>query len=167
MLIFAHAGIGRWLASPWKARLPGGALLLGTLLPDLIDKSLYYGLVIATGKHGVDLGLITGTRTFGHSLLFLALVLLGALRSRFLLALAAGVITHLLLDNFLEPAASFTAHSSRIALLFPYYGVRFPVAPHDTLRQHLIFHLNWLDMLAECVGISLLGRELWRRRAQG
>ncbi len=171
MLILAHVGLGKWLATPWKKRLPLFPLLLGTLLPDLIDKPLYYGLAFATGKHGADLGLISGTRSIGHSILFLAMILIwaGITRSRIPLALAVGVITHLLLDNFMEPFSEFTIHSSRIALLFPFYDGRFPVATSSTLGGHLLLHINPFDMLGEGVGFCLLAWDFWgsgwRKRA--
>src|SRR4051812_43545813 len=102
MFVFGHLGIGSKLATPWAQGLPRRWLLVGTLLPDLIDKPLYYGLSFATGKSGTDLGLISGTRTFGHTALFLVLLALGSIirRSRILAALALGTATHLLIDNF-------------------------------------------------------------------
>jgi len=151
------------MATPWRARLPLLALLVGTLLPDLIDKPLYYGLAFATGKHGADLGLFSGTRSIGHSLLFLALLLIASylFRSRILLALAVGTATHLLLDNFLEPFHELVADSSRIALFFPLYGGRFPVAQHLNLREHLFLHLKIQDLAFEVVGLILLAWSIW------
>ena len=97
MFVFGHVGIGSWLARP-LAR-PGELrwLVLGTLLPDLLDKPLYYGLVLATSRRAADLGLISGTRTFGHTLLAALLVLL-AVRGRRGAMVALGMATHLLLD---------------------------------------------------------------------
>lgn len=165
MLPLAHLGIGQRIAS-FRNRLPLGPIFLGTLLPDLIDKPLYYVPALWTGRRGAELGLFSGTRTVGHSLLFLFIPLLVAAvpgpRRRWWLGLSAGIATHLLLDNFLEPFVPLTAYSSRIALLFPMYGWRFPVAFHRTLGEHLWLHLNGWELAAELVGAVLLAK-LWGR----
>ncbi|MGZ3651540.1 MAG: metal-dependent hydrolase [Bdellovibrionota bacterium] len=159
MLPLAHLGIGcqalRW--RKWHSLKP---VFLGTLLPDLIDKPLYYIPVLLTGHHGAELGLFSGTRTVGHSLLFFFLLGLVALATEreWWLALFLGVATHLLLDNFAEPFAPLTEYSSRIALLFPLYGVRFPIAQHRTLGEHFMLHLHPLELVAEAVGAGLLWR---------
>jgi hypothetical protein len=44
MFFFGHLGVGATLVRPWKERLPFRWVLLGAVLPDLIDKPLYYGL---------------------------------------------------------------------------------------------------------------------------
>ena len=169
MLPLAHLGIGQRLASLGNTR-PLKPILIGTLLPDLIDKPLYYVPVFLTGKHGAELGLLSGTRTVGHSLVFLLLIVLIATipgpRRRWWQALSLGVASHLLLDNFLESFAPLTVFSSRIALLFPYYGITFPVAQHHSLGEHLFMHLNPIEVVAEAVGAVLLVL-LWRaqRRA--
>src|ERR1700733_5728748 len=100
MIFFGHLGIGLKTAQPFRRDLPLKPLLLGTLLPDLIDKTLYYGLSFATGRRGAELRLISGTRTFGHTILFtLALGAIAARRrSKTLAALALGSATHLFLD---------------------------------------------------------------------
>src|SRR4051812_44623567 len=109
MLPFAHLGIGSTMAAPWSRDLPKRALLLGTLLPDLIDKTLYYSLYLATGQWGEKLGLIAGTRTFGHSGLFLIAVTALALfrGSRTAVALGLGILTHLLLDVAADGVRAF------------------------------------------------------------
>lgn len=164
MLPLAHLGIGQRLANLGN-KLPIEPVMLGTLLPDLIDKPLYYVPALLTGKHGVELGLLSGTRSVAHSLLFLACILLVAVipgrRRRWWLALAAGVASHLLLDNFLEPWSPLTPYSSRIALLFPYYGTQFPIAIHRTVGEHFYLHLNPLELVAEGIGAALL-IQLWR-----
>src|SRR6185312_7307809 len=100
MFVLAHLGIGLELARPWRRRLPVKPLLLGTLLPDLIDKPLYYGLAWATGRRGYAIGLISGTRTFGHTVLFAAAIAAyaAARRSKAAAAVALGCATHLILD---------------------------------------------------------------------
>jgi membrane-bound metal-dependent hydrolase YbcI (DUF457 family) len=166
MLPLAHLGIGQCIANAGN-RLPLRPILIGTILPDLIDKPLYYIPVMLTGKRGTELGLFSGTRTVGHSLLFLAAILLVSAipgpRRRWWLALGAGVASHLLLDNFLESFAPLTEFSSRIALFFPYYGVAFPVAQHRSLGEHFYLHLNPIELIAEAIGAALLV-VLWRSK---
>ena len=72
MFVFGHIGIGRALVRPWQARLPAVPLILGMLLPDIIDKPLYYSRIWP---------FIARFRTFGHTGLLL-LVLLGAASAR-------------------------------------------------------------------------------------
>jgi hypothetical protein len=82
VFLFAHLGIGvrsiRWIEGlsrkGTRALLPIAPLFLGTLLPDLIDKPLYYGLSWLTGLRGAELGVIAGTRSFGHSWILLLLL---------------------------------------------------------------------------------------------
>ena len=167
MLVFAHLGLGSRLVRTFARGLPVRALLAGTILPDLVDKPLYFSVFLATGQWGEKVGIVSGTRTFGHTLIFLAALFAaaGAWRSRrpTFLALALGAATHLLLDNFLEPFAPLTEHSGRIALLFPLYGVRFPLAIHRTPGEHLFSHFGIFELGCEAVGAWLLWR-LWRER---
>lgn len=168
MLPFAHIGIGSFAAKRWNEKLPWQTLALGTILPDLIDKPIYYGLVILKKAHGAELGLFSGTRTIGHSLaLFIVLGLLAAMqKSRVLLALWIGVATHLLLDNFAEPFSDLTIYSSRIALFFPIYGWTFPITPHHNVKEHLYFHFNTIDLAGECIGLALIFFMYWKSRKQ-
>jgi len=83
-----------------RARLPAGWLVLGCVLPDLIDKPLFYGLLWLSHRTPIHLVIVRGSRSFGHTLLF-PLLLLGAAaaaRSRAAWAVFAGVATHVLLD---------------------------------------------------------------------
>ncbi|MDE2510595.1 MAG: metal-dependent hydrolase, partial [Elusimicrobia bacterium] len=108
MFPLGHLGLGLQTAKPFRRDRPLKPLLLGTLLPDLIDKPLYYGLSLATGHSGADLGLIAGTRSFGHTVLFTAALaaLARARRSKTLAALALGSATHLLLDLITDMSES-------------------------------------------------------------
>lgn len=163
MLWLAHTGIGLKLAQPFSRGLPVRVVALGTLLPDLIDKPLYYALVALNGGNHVALegALISGTRTFGHTaLLTLAIGAAGLVRqNRVLAALALGMGTHHLLDAF------FTAAPE--ALFWPALGVRFPVYPFSNTHAHLWSYLSAPWLLAEALGALLLVDELWfkhRRR---
>src|SRR6185436_13539705 len=115
----------------WRQRLPAWPLYLGCLLPDLIDKPLYYGIGPTV--------LLTGTRTFGHTGIFLVVTLLCALVARrpAISALAAGVATHFALDIGGELLTGAEADSSIwLAIFWPAYG-RFPLAHFTTLAEHL------------------------------
>jgi membrane-bound metal-dependent hydrolase YbcI (DUF457 family) len=122
MLILAHTGItlgaaalaaralpGDDAAQGWFGRLGGWLdirlLLVGSLLPDIIDKPLGQLLLSETFSNG---------RIFAHTLLFFILIaaagyyLYHSRRQRWLLALAAGTLMHLVLDEmWLSPATLF------------------------------------------------------------
>src|SRR4051812_1287155 len=101
----------------WRMRLPTVWLYAGCLLPDLIDKPLFYGLG--------PTALITGTRTFGHTGLFLlaSLLVAAALRRPWSIALAAGITTHFALDIAGELVTGAEPDSSIwLAFFYPAYG---------------------------------------------
>src|SRR5436190_18659350 len=95
MFVLGHVGIGRTIASAKSCHLPFLAFAVGAVLPDVIDKPLYYTRLF---------GLVTCTRTFGHTGLFLLAVVAGALwtRSPVARALALGAATHPILDGVLD-----------------------------------------------------------------
>ena len=168
MLPLGHLGIGPRLLGRHRARFDWRLLALGCLLPDLIDKPLYYALTVSTGRHGAALGLISGTRTVGHTALFCLLLAALSLRWRGFAAVAAGVATHLFLDNFgdlfgpLEPLDRLSV----IALLFPALGFRFPVAPFSDLAEHLQRNLaSGYSIAGELVGGAILLRAWLRRQS--
>jgi hypothetical protein len=172
MFILGHVGIGERLgALVPRVRASGarGWLILGTLLPDLIDKPLYYGMKLVTGRDGEDLGLISGTRTVGHSALFALLLWVSfrALRWRAEgLALLAGMATHWLLDLGGDLTTYFTylfglsithpSFSLLKALLFPLLGGHFAVMPFHTAREHLTSLVQAYTLAGELVGGVLL-----------
>jgi len=124
------------------ARAPLAFVVLGALLPDLIDKPLYYTFVFATGKRGYEVGLISGTRTFGHTAALLGLVILTAVlsRRRELVGLAWGMASHLFLDNLGDLTAGRDALTDPTTLdgfLFPLRGWSFPISPFRSVRDHL------------------------------
>lgn len=169
MLPLGHLGIGSRLLGPWRCRFDRRWLFLGCLLPDLIDKPLYYALSLATGRHAAGLGLISGTRTVGHTgLLFLLLLALG-LRWPALRAVAAGLATHLFLDNLgdlLGPPVPMERRTI-LALLFPALGVRFPIAPFTGLADHLERNLTSAYSIAgELIGGGILLAAWLQRRAR-
>lgn len=163
MWVFGHLGIGSKLASPLSRKLIYGWLLLGTLLPDLIDKTLYYSLAIFTGKLGSELGLISCTRTFGHTALFVFLLALFATvrKSAPLASLALGVASHLVLDGFQDYWTYRVLHSQGessllLAILFPFYKSHFSVMPYDSFFDHLKSVNQPILLVTEGIGIMIL-----------
>ncbi len=127
------------------------------LLPDLIDKPLYYSRLFPQWA--------TCTRTFGHTGALLCLVLLaaGLARSRWIMALALGMATHLfldcLMDHFFDPTRESTA---LVALTWPLLHARFSAYHFDSVWEHL-HHLRSLAVVgAEILGILFLGWDYWK-----
>jgi hypothetical protein len=170
MFLFGHLGIGSKLVSPWTRKLSKGAVLFGTLLPDFIDKPLYYGLSWATGKHGAELGLISGTRTFGHTLIFLFLLSTGARisRSKVVLAISLGILSHLFLDSFGEFFQPHPLHAifTHTPLLWPLTGWAFPIIPFSNLGEHLATSTHPYIFYSEVIGLWLLIRDYFKSRYQ-
>ncbi len=156
MFVLGHLGIGSRLLFGLRRRLPPWPLYLGCLLPDLIDKPLYYGLL---ALHRLP-PLIAGSRTFGHTGIFLlALLLLAALvRRPWAWALFAGVATHLALDMLGELGSDPNPESAIwIAVGFPSEGVRFPVAHFTSPLDHLFASARSAYVVAgEVIGAIIL-----------
>ena len=164
MFVLGHVGIGTRMLFGLRERLPARWLVLGCLLPDLIDKPLFYGLLWTRGHPDT---LISGSRSVAHSGVFaLALLALAfATRRPALWAVFAGVATHLALDIGGELVATSTADSSIwIAILFPAFGWRFPKAHFHSLLEHLRLTAENVYVIAgEIAGGAILLRA-WRRR---
>ena len=189
MFPLGHLGIGLLLARPFAggrarlgakdaAGLPLGWVALGTLAPDLLDKPLYYGLSLATGKTALDLGLVCGTRTFGHTALLLvtATAIAWSARHRAVAALALGAATHVLLDHlgdavgvFLDAAGypeGFSWESRRVTgLLWPFLGPGFQVMPFREPGDHLATFLRPHILIGEALGAVVLLQE-WLRNGR-
>ncbi len=166
MFVLGHLGIGSKLVRPWSVGLRKRWVFLGALLPDLIDKPIYYGLSLAKGLQGAELGLISGTRTFGHTALFLVLLtLIGAMRkSKLLAAVSLGVASHLLLDNLGDHFAVMPDpdQSTLVALLFPFFGARFPVKPLMAEGEILSRLMNPYVLVGEILGGAILAWDFWK-----
>lgn len=172
MLVFGHTGItlGATLVvgstfsrahftariSPLLKRLDLRFVLLGSLLPDIIDKPL---------GHFIFREALGNGRIFAHTLLFLAVIsLAGFLLYRrreqtWLLALASGSFWHLVLDKmWLTPRT----------LLWPAFGFAFEKLAIDDLLSHWLYALTNPEVyLPEIVGALVLawfGLRLLRRR---
>ena len=163
MFVLGHLGIGSKLVSRLQRKPPAWPLYFGCLLPDLIDKPLFYGLHLLHGSWP----LIAGTRTFGHTGLFLLALLAGAalLRRPWATAIAAGVVTHFALDIAGELVTGADPDSSIwLAVFFPAYGPHFPVAHFTSLLEHLrISAQSGFVLAGEIAGGILLVRAFRQR----
>ncbi len=154
MFALGHLGIGKKLAArPFRQFSPVDkrAFFVGALLPDLIDKPLYYIPAWVTGREGAAAGLLSGTHLFAHTGLFLGVLAVAALctRSRPLRALAIGVTTHFVLD--------FVGLSMNLeTLLWPLFGWRFPTYPFRSLGAHLRTLFNPITFIGEVLGAAIL-----------
>jgi hypothetical protein len=160
-----HLGLGKKIAARPYRRFSLGekrAFFLGALLPDLIDKPLFYIPFWLTGRPGAAGGMLSGTHLFAHTGLFLLALVIAALitRSVRVRAIAVGVATHSLLDCVGLSMGLGT-------LLWPFLGWRFPVYPFANLGQHLSTILNPVTLAGELLGATILAWDFWtaRRRA--
>jgi hypothetical protein len=141
MYLLGHLGIGlglAWMASRTSKRaIDYRLVLLGAILPDLIDKPL-----------GVALNL--ESRLWAHTLVFLGTVLaMSAVpRVRKLLFVGVGVATHLLLDRIWEMPW---------VAVWPAFGSAFPA--DDGVNLFRILEVLWTDpvvFVGEVVGVIVL-----------
>lgn len=163
MFALGHVGIGRRLVPRYRAftRVERWSFTIGALLPDLIDKPLYYIPSWITGKRGAELGLIAGTHSFGHTGLFLVVLTAAALllRRPAVRALAIGVATHLTLDIVGQTMDKAT-------LFWPLLGWRFTPFTHRGLGEHLWTVLHPVTLTGELVGGAIIAWDFWRRGRQ-
>ena len=165
MFVLGHVGIGTRLLFGLRRRLPAAWLAAGCLLPDLIDKPLFYGLLYGEGHADA---LIRGSRSVGHTALFLLALFALALatRSRWAWALAAGTVTHLFLDVLGELITGARQDASVwMAILYPAFDGRFPRAYFGSILEHLrLTAENVYVVIGEIVGAAILLRAWLRRR---
>ena len=159
MFVLGHIGIGRTLLGPSRWKIPAAAFVAGALLPDIVDKSLYYSHLTRYA---------TSTRTFGHTGLFLCAIaaIVALRRSRAWGAVAIGVATHLALDGLVD---LFTPEPSSawIALTWPFLHARFAAAYFRTPLDQLGELATPAILISEIAGGLLLVRDyrISRRRA--
>lgn len=159
MFVLGHLGLGKAIAArPYRSFTPAEkrAFFAGALLPDLIDKPLFYVPFWLTGRRGAEAGILSGTHLFAHTMLFLLAVtaLAWTRRSPVLRALAIGVATHFVLDCVGLSMGLGT-------LLWPLFGWHFPVYPFRNLGQHLWTVMNPVTLTGELLGAAVL---LWSWR---
>jgi inner membrane protein len=135
-------------------------LLVGSLLPDIIDKPVGQYFFRETFNNG---------RIFSHTLLFLILIsavgfyLLKKHRQAWMLALAAGTFTHLVLDEMWRTPAT---------LFWPFLGFSFPAIELEGWARS-IFTALFSDphiYIPEIVGLAILlwfGAVIIKRRKVG
>ena len=100
MFPLGHVGIGTHVLPPRiREQLRWRWLVVGCLLPDVIDKPLFIAARLLHRPGADRLYLLHGSRLFGHTLFFLAALFVAgaALHSEQLRAIG-------ILDEFLEPA---------------------------------------------------------------
>lgn len=154
MFALGHLGLGKKIAArPYRQFFPAEkrAFFLGALLPDLIDKPLFYVPFWLTGRRGAAAGILSGTHLFAHTGLFLLALVIAALLTRSLAvrAVAVGVATHLVLDCVGLSMGLRT-------LLWPLLGWHFPAYPFRNLGQHLATILNPVTLAGELLGAGIL-----------
>jgi hypothetical protein len=157
MLVFGHLGFGHLLASPWRRNLPQWPLAVGMLLPDIIDKPLYYARFS---------DFISCTRTIGHTgLLCLVVLALGfVLGRRALTAVALGMATHLALDRTADWWSTSPEPSSAwVAITWPLHGSHFTDSYVPSVADHLRSLLAVQSIVPEILGIALL---VWAERTR-
>ena len=149
MLIFGHLGFARLLAEPFRRQRPLSLLLAGSLLPDIIDKLVFYVSDFSPG-----------TRAVGHTLLF-ATFIACAEKSRskkwMRCPLAFGISTHLICDyvgDFFAMPSSY-ARNLKI-LLWPALGKTFPPTTHLNFVQQATRVTEPYYLATEMIGISIL-----------
>jgi hypothetical protein len=171
LFIFGHLGFGSAIATPFvrDRKFPWKPFWIGCLLPDLIDKPLYY-----LGSSFIPW--VTGTRTIGHSLLLegvLALILGVAFRKpREGQALFAGALMHLGLDIIHDITQAWFGSGTQdwfpflesrqwASVLFPIFGMNyFPIYPFkDGVREHLGVQLLFSRLAVEVIGFFLFLRQ--------
>ena len=162
MFALGHLGIGKKLAArPYRrfSAVEKRAFFLGALLPDLIDKPLFYIPFWLTGRRGEAAGILSGTHLFAHTAVFLLALAVAAplTRSPSLRAIAIGVATHFVLDVVGLSMGIGT-------LLWPAFGWRFPTYPFRNLGQHLTTILNPITLAGELLGAAILLWDYWRAR---
>lgn len=155
-------------------------ILLGAILPDLLDKSLYYGLVLIRGREAMSTGLITGTRTFGHTLLLMLLVAAAAAVLKYafqkrdrplafetpgvraLAALSLGMASHLFLDVVSDLVTLGPAKTALSGYLWPFVLGGFPANPYASLSEQIHRVVRPFYFWAEALGLAILIFEYWK-----
>jgi len=156
VFIFGHLGFGRALVRKWHHHLPWLALAVGILLPDLIDKPLYYS--------GLS-SYFSCTRMFGHTaILTIAVCGVAVLRNApGMLALGVGMATHIVLDVAVEFLLDGGPGAAWIALTWPLHGLAFYRVTF-TLPEHIQRLTTVPTAVFEVLGLLLLLLERRRRK---
>lgn len=153
MLPLGHMGIGILMASPLIIGLSMRWVLLGTVLPDLIDKTLYYGSEL------FHLNWVQGTRTLGHTGILLFLIGgVGVYRgSARWVAVSIGMVTHLILDVLGDSFELFDQAATVKAILYPLLGTGFNALKPVSVASHVALSMRtYYVWTSELLGVFLL-----------
>jgi len=121
MLLFGHIGITlgvAWLIeSKLRVKIDYRQIVIGSLLPDMIDKPV--GMILLPLNNG---------RIFGHTLLFVLILLIISLKYRKFLFLSFASFLHLIEDEIWnEPETLF----------WPLLGFEFPAKEHSSFYEYI------------------------------
>ena len=134
MLLFAHTGIavgvGRVLDRKGIPPIDYRVLLIGSMLPDIIDKPLGVYILRDFFSNG---RIIAHTLLFNLLLFLLGVILLKVKGTRSILTLSAFSFLHLILDRIWEEPRVF---------LYPLYGFSFPKVELEGWLSGLIHSLT-------------------------
>ena len=149
------------ITGSWLSSLAGYVdirlLLIGSMLPDIIDKPIGQLIFLNTFNSG---------RIFGHTLLFLILMTVSGLylywrrRKTWMLVLCYGTLTHLVLD------AMWMAPET---ILWPLYGFSFEKLDLTYWINDMLsaLYTNPLIGLPELVGLVIVAWFLWHLIRKG
>jgi hypothetical protein len=163
MFPLGHLGIGYKLVQPLRKGLPPIFILLGTVLPDLVDKPLYL-----VGRFLGWSELIPGTRSFGHTGLAVLGIASVALikKSKPLAALSLGMASHLLLDGLSDQFILGGSTWVNDGLLWPFSGHAFPALTTTSLQGHLSKIRHPIIVAGEVLGVIALGWEFHKMKGR-
>lgn len=121
MLLFGHLGItlgiAWFLESKLRVRMDYRMILIGSLLPDILDKPV--GMILLPFNNG---------RIFAHTLLFILTLLLIGLKCRKFLFLSFASFLHLIEDEMWNEPQTF---------FWPLFGLEFPAKEHTGFCEYL------------------------------
>lgn len=161
----AHLGlgsvIGRLAGHALPFSMPFGWLLLGTMLPDLMDKPCFWAMGVI--EHFTTGGWVPGKRGVAHTLLFLAglAAVAAARRSQRWAAVSVGDGTHLILDFISKAWGAHDAIQRNVCvLMWPACGFTFPTLAYGLHGRTLL----WLEALGLLLLVIQLSVKPWRPR---
>jgi hypothetical protein len=149
MFLFGHLGFGSLIGKLGARLRPQPALLIGTLLPDLIDKPIYLA----------SAGLVQSTRSLAHTGVFFALLILATLvsKNQTMRLLTFGVFTHLFIDFTYDAFVRTDSWARNEKIIFwPIKGLQFPPTPYLTLNDQIQRFRSPTVYLSEFLGLIVL-----------
>ena len=166
MFVLAHTGIGCAIVRPWRKTLSRRMVLLGTVLPDVLDKSVYY-IVSLIGGHAAGTHLLaSGTRGFAHTAFFLLILSWISIvkGSRALASVSLGVATHLLLDGFGDTfGPNLPSDDAGLALFWPFAALSPSASGPTTATYALPPFFFWAEVIGFVMLVLDLGSAALRR----